>query len=204
MAKSAPHIHKDLRSLAKPVKSFVVDPLNAKQHDERSIDAIAASFKRFGQRKPIVVQKRGMIVRAGNGALLAARKLGWQLIAAVIVDEDAVEATAFGLADNRTNELGHWDVASLARSIHELKGMGVETEELGWTAAETEAILAALPRTVEGTEDESQREGRAQRRAGRKPASDTVSGSDAAPPVSPERVHQCPHCGAEVACDANP
>lgn len=195
------NIHKDLRKLAKPLASIVVDPLNAKLHDERSIDAIAASFKRFGQRKPIVVQKRGMICRAGNGAVLAARKLGWKTIAAVIVDEDSTEATAYALADNRSSELSYWDAAALARSIHELKGMGVETEELGWTAAESEAILAALPRTVDESEPEAQRDGgRAKRRKGMTPEGDTGGDPGASPPARSAVVHNCPHCGAEVPC----
>jgi hypothetical protein len=52
-----------------------------------------------------VVQRQGMIVRAGNGRVLAARELGWTHLACVVVDESEVEATAFAIADNRSAEL---------------------------------------------------------------------------------------------------
>jgi hypothetical protein len=49
--------------------------------------------------KPLVVQKQGMIVRKDNGRLMAAKRLGWERIAAL--DEDDVAAAARAIADNR-------------------------------------------------------------------------------------------------------
>jgi len=102
-------IAETLRPLAVPVESLNLDAANARQHSRRNLDAIKASLVRFGQRTPIVVQKEGMIVRAGNGRLTIARELGWTHIAAVIVDESAIEATAYAIADNRTAELATWN-----------------------------------------------------------------------------------------------
>lgn len=116
------YIAEALRPLAVPIDTLNPDPANARTHNEKNLSAIAASLSRFGQRAPIVVQRQGMVVRAGNGRLLAARQLGWQSIAAVIVDESSVDATAFAIADNRTAELAGWDddtLASLLQSLPE-------------------------------------------------------------------------------------
>ena len=79
----------ELRALAVPVGELVPDAANARVHDVRNLEAIKDSLRRFGQRAPIVVQREGMIVRAGNGRLAAAKALGWGEIAAVVVDVSA-------------------------------------------------------------------------------------------------------------------
>ena len=94
-----------LRFMATPVAELTLDPANPRQHDERNLQAICDSMTRFGQRLPLVVQREGMVVRAGNGRLEAARRMGWTHVAAVVVNESDAEAAAFALADNRTAEL---------------------------------------------------------------------------------------------------
>jgi ParB-like chromosome segregation protein Spo0J len=108
------HIAEDLRKLAVAVADLNPDPSNARRHGERNLDAIKASLAAFGQRKPLVVQREGMIVRAGNGTLAAAQALGWDHIAAVVIDEDSAQAVQFAIADNRTAELAEWDNETLA------------------------------------------------------------------------------------------
>jgi len=114
------YIAEPLRGLAVPIGSLNPDPANARTHDEKNIQAIVVSLSRFGQRSPIVVQKQGMVVRAGNGRLIAAKSLGWTHIAAIIVDESSVDATAFAIADNRTAELAGWDDETLASLLQSL------------------------------------------------------------------------------------
>ncbi len=114
------HIADPLRHLAVPLASLVLDPANARQHDEKNLAAIKGSLARFGQRLPLVVQKQGMVVRAGNGRVMAAKTLGWTHMAALIVDESEVEAVAFAIADNRTAELASWDDEALARILQSL------------------------------------------------------------------------------------
>jgi hypothetical protein len=69
-------ITKQLHSLLVEVGSLVHDPNNARLHDERNIEAIRASLKRYKQRKPIVVHKTKRVVIAGNGTLTAAKREG--------------------------------------------------------------------------------------------------------------------------------
>lgn len=111
------HIAEPLRALAVPVSSLNLDPANVRRHSARNLSAIEASLKRWGQRLPIVVQREGMIVRAGNGRLEVARRMGWEYIAAVVVDGAHAEETAFAIADNRTAELADWDDDALRAMV---------------------------------------------------------------------------------------
>lgn len=119
-------IHPSLEALAVPIRGLVPDPMNARAHDRRNIEAIKASLTEFGQRKPIVVQTEGSVVRAGNATLQAAKELEWERIAAVFVDESQTKARKFALADNRTAELARWDDEMLSQLMDE------ESESEGW------------------------------------------------------------------------
>lgn len=93
-AKKAPAmvhaIHEQLLPLAVAIADLELDPDNAREHGERSVDDIAESLRQFGQRKTVVGQARpdGRIrVRAGNGMVMAATKLGWTHVAVLQVEE---------------------------------------------------------------------------------------------------------------------
>lgn len=149
--KSHPHIAAPIRSLAIPIDSLHPDPANARTHNQRNLDTIAASLARFGQRAPIVVQKEGMVIRAGNGRFHAAKKLGWTHIAALVIDEPSVDAAAFSIADNRSSELAEWDDESLAAILQSLPEESLP--DTGFTQAELDGILRGLAPEI--TEDES-------------------------------------------------
>ena len=135
------HILEPLRGLAVPIKDLNQDPANVRQHDRKNLDAIKASFQKFGQRVPIVVQRQGMVVRAGNGRLEVARELKWDCMAAVIVDEGDVEATAYALADNRSGELADWDTDGLAGMLRSLRSEEFDLGALGWSDSEIASLL---------------------------------------------------------------
>lgn len=139
------HVNPALTALLVPIDTLTLDPENARAHDDRNLAAIAYSLQQFGQQKPIVATHDGVVV-AGNGMLQAARdRLGWKRIAALrLPSDDAAQARAFALADNRTAELSQWDDAALARNLAMLKeaafdGLG----NLGWTLDELDLYLRA-------------------------------------------------------------
>lgn len=78
------------------------------EHDEASIAGILASLREFGQRKNIVIDASGL-VRAGNGTLEAARRLGWTELAWGPAPEEENAARAYALADNQTARLARWN-----------------------------------------------------------------------------------------------
>lgn len=131
-AASAPdlsHIAEALRPLAVPMDSLVLDPGNARQHGEANLKAIAASLQKFGQRRPLVVNKANMQIEAGNGTFRAAAFLGWTHLAVVMVDDDATAQHGYALADNRTAELAEWDDTVLATLIGELQASDVQLSD---------------------------------------------------------------------------
>lgn len=130
------------------IAELMLDPANARLHDERNLAAIEASLLRFGQRKPVVIQRRkggDLMVRAGNGLVQVASKLGWLEVAAVIVDEDDQQATAYAIADNRTAELSEWDwqqLLELFRGDPELAALdtGFSSDDLAKLLAKDDAL----------------------------------------------------------------
>jgi len=145
------YIAEGLRHLAIPVAELRPDPSNARKHNARNLEAIRLSLERFGQRAPVVVQRNGMVVRAGNGRLAAARELGWSHLAAVVVDEPSADAVAFALADNRTAELAEWDTETLATILDTMPAEDMKAS--GFTEGDLAELLRELtPAEVEETE----------------------------------------------------
>ena len=114
------YIVEGLRPLAVPIEGLRLDPRNARQHDERSISSIAASFREFGIRKPATVRRDTQTVIAGNGSIQAAKLNGWTHFPIVLVEDDDQTATKFAIADNRTAELSTWDQEQLASLMAEV------------------------------------------------------------------------------------
>ena len=139
-----PWITEQLRPLAIPLELLSPDPANARVHSERNLGSIRASLATYGQRKPIVVRRDGMVVEAGNGTLEAARTLGWSHIAAVVVDDDPLTATGYSISDNRTAELATWDDEILARLLQDLGTAEVDLDSLGWTESDMSSLMSSL------------------------------------------------------------
>jgi len=115
------HIAEDFRPLAVPVEVLEVDPQNARRHSVKNVLAITESLKRFGQRRPIVVNRRNQQIEAGHGLLEAAVDiLKWTHVAVVWVDDDPHDQTGFAIADNRTAELADWDTDRLLSLLSDL------------------------------------------------------------------------------------
>lgn len=134
------NIHDQLLPLACPIEDLKLDPENARNHNTRSIEAVAASLKEHGQRKPIIAQKSTRVVKAGNGTLRAAKRLGWTHIAVVVADDDDLQAARFALQDNRTAELSSWDDAQLAQTLQDIHEQ-MDVTGLGWDEAELKSYL---------------------------------------------------------------
>lgn len=140
---SLEHIAEGLRPLAVRIEDVRADPRNARRHPQRNLDAVQTSLARFGQRKPIVVNRQTGAVEAGNATLEAARRLGWQVVAVLYVDDDPATASGFAIADNRTAELAEWDDETLAGILRELRDVG-ELAPTGFNTKELDTLLRSL------------------------------------------------------------
>ena len=113
------------------ISTLINDPNNARKHDAKNIMAIKGSLAKFGQQKPIVVNDKNIVI-AGNGTLQAASEIGWTEIDIVRSDLDGFNATAYGLADNRTSELGAWDSDALNSTLEALKSVDFDLPAIGF------------------------------------------------------------------------
>jgi hypothetical protein len=130
-----------MKTVTIKVSDLSADPANARKHDEKNIDSIVASLRRFGQQKPIVIDA-SKVVRAGSGTLEAAKRIGWETIECVETNLKGSDAIAYAIADNRTAELAEWDPDILAA---QLSGLLTDDEALlkssGFTVDELDELL---------------------------------------------------------------
>lgn len=135
------NISSDLKPLVVGIDTLVHLENNPRKGN---IDAIASSYKEFGQVRPLVVRSNSdgtSTVIAGNHQLEAAKLLGWTEIAVVQMDADNDKAIAFALADNRTMELGHTDPTMLSDMLMDIADIYPELfDGLGWDEFEMAAI----------------------------------------------------------------
>jgi ParB-like nuclease domain len=136
------NINPALKAFIIDIEKLNPDPMNARLHPERNIQAVKDSLNLYGQRSLLVVRKEGMVVAKGNGTMEAAKQLGWTKIAATVQPMTDVEFHGYALADNRSAELARWDlevVASIEKLQHEA-GLPV----VGWSSDEVLALRANL------------------------------------------------------------
>jgi len=139
-------VHKSLESLLQPIDELILLERNPRYSD---IEALMASLQEFGQLKAVVVhigENEKKTVIAGNHTVMAASRLGWTHIAAVVDDEmDEEKAIAFALVDNRVSELGGIDSDILAERIIETADYYPEIlESVGWDDFEIADIVSGI------------------------------------------------------------
>ena len=118
---------------------------NARTHNEKQIDLLANSILRFGFIKPVVIDDRGRIV-AGEGAWLAARKLGLKLIPVIRVSHlSETQLRAYALADNQLATKSGWNRELLSLEFAdlqvELPEIGLDLNMLGFEPGEVDVVL---------------------------------------------------------------
>lgn len=129
-----------LQHLTVPIAGLVPFPGNARRGD---LDLIKRSLEHHGQFRPVVVNRRGNVILAGNHTVRAARDLGWTMIAVTYVDVDDAQARRIALVDNRSNDTATYDVEALAELLQAtiddggLVGTGYEDVDI-------DALLAEL------------------------------------------------------------
>jgi site-specific DNA-methyltransferase (adenine-specific) len=128
------------------------DPDNARRRDDKARGAIKASLERFGAGRSVVIDGEGTI-RAGNGTVTEAAKLGietvivvepapGELVAVKRADWTEEEARAYGVADNKSTDLSRFDDGALAKILKSVPG--VPPEAMGFDRKELVSFLAKV------------------------------------------------------------
>ena len=135
-----------------PIASLLPDPANARLHPQPNVDAIIASLRRFGQAEPLVVQAGTKRIIAGHGRLVAMQALGWTECDVIELDVSGIDATALGIALNRSAELAEWDEPSLAKLLEKL-GAEDGLAGVGFSHDEISELLDRVQSLQEGNVD---------------------------------------------------
>ena len=150
-----------LKVLAVPLSRLTLLENNPRKGD---VDVIMQSYERFGQRKPIVALKTGTdkkgnpvgTILAGNHQYQAVKRMGWEEIACVFVEDDDQTASAYAIADNRVGLVGEWDVEKLLEALTDfdddlLMATGFDEDDIDDLSAELEEIsMPELPKADPG------------------------------------------------------
>ena len=109
---------------------------NTRRHQQKDVDNIARSIKKYGMNDPIGIWGEDNIIVEGHGRLLACKKLGIKEVPCVrldyLTDEQRRE---YAIAHNATAELSEWDLDILPDELAELDlsdfdfDFGIEDEE---------------------------------------------------------------------------
>lgn len=99
--------------------------LNAKLHDERQIENVAESIRKFGWKQPLVIESDGTII-IGHCRWEAAKKLGMEEVPCVVADElTEDEIRQLRIVDNKSNE-SDWDLELLASDLETIDMSGFD------------------------------------------------------------------------------
>lgn len=92
-----------------PINSLKPYERNARRHEKKDVDAIAASIEYAGFNDPIGIWGDENLIVEGHGRLYAAQKLGMDTVPCIRLDHlDDEQRRAYALAHNRTAELSDW------------------------------------------------------------------------------------------------
>jgi ParB-like chromosome segregation protein Spo0J len=161
--KTTTRIDPALEPLTVPLSNLTSLKGNPRKGD---VAAVARSYETFGQRKPIVARRTGENsagptgeVIAGNHQLAAAKKLKWERIAVVWTDDDELTAKAYALADNRTAELGSYDLENLAEMANAVSADAELMKATAWTTDDLAKILSQGEPAAPSAEEQALPEG---------------------------------------------
>lgn len=137
------------------LKKLTPDPHNVNLHDERNLEAIQESLKRFGQPERLIVRKSDNLVFSGNGRLEAMQRLAIKSARVQYIEGTDDECRAYAVAANRTARLSRFDETELAELLSELKnndpGIVAAT---GFNEEELERLLEDLKPDVQAPESD--------------------------------------------------
>ena len=106
------------------VVGLIPHPKNPNRHPAKQIELLARVIQHQGWRNPIVVSKRSGFIVAGHGRLMAAEKMGVQMVPVDLQEfETEADELAHLAADNRIAELAEMDQDQLEELLTELEGI---------------------------------------------------------------------------------
>lgn len=136
-------------AMVKRIRLWPLDRLkpyegNPRTHSDRQVTQIARSIKEFGFNNPILVDKESGVV-AGHGRLLAARRLGLDVVPVVeLTHLTPGQRHAYLIADNKIALNAGWDREQLEVELRKLDADDIDLKLLGFAETELDELLGDL------------------------------------------------------------
>ena len=111
-------------------RSLKEHPNNARKHPDAQIEQIRASYRAFGFKGVILVEKDGKTIVAGAGRTKAAVLEGIEQVPVVNTGLEGEEAAALRLADNQIALNSEWDLDTLSNEIRRITEGGSFTQDV--------------------------------------------------------------------------
>ena len=139
---SETRMYAELEALAVPVGKLENHPENYNIGD---VELIAESLRVNKMYKPLIYQRSTGHVLAGNHTLKAARKLGWETVAAIGIEPDADTARKILAIDNQSAKRSTFDEAALLDLLQAVPDL----EATGFSDDDLEDLLASQEEPIE-------------------------------------------------------
>jgi len=132
-----------------PIEKIKPYPDNAKLHTEEQIKDLAKVIETQGWDVPIVVDKKGVIIK-GHGRRLAAILLGYDKVPVICrKDMTPTQAKAARLSDNRV-ALGEYDTDLLEAELKMLSETEFDMTGLGFSEKELDFLIDDITKMDDG------------------------------------------------------
>ena len=100
--------------------SDITPYFNNPRENFNAVAPVMESIKRFGFTKPIIVDKKGVII-AGHTRYIAAFQLGMKKVPVIYSDMDEEKAKLFRIADNKLAEKSGFDEDALVEELRKME-----------------------------------------------------------------------------------
>jgi len=135
----------NLRIEKRPVEALLPYARNARTHSDAQVAQIAASMVEFGWTNPVLVDGANGII-AGHGRVMAARKLGLEMIPVIeLAHLSETQKRAYILADNKIALNAGWDEEMLRVELDALREADFNLAITGFDAEELKAFFDCEP-----------------------------------------------------------
>lgn len=121
------------------VSDLIPYAANSRTHSDEQVAQIAASITEFGWTNPILVDEQNNVI-AGHGRILAAKKLGFDAVPCIVLDNlTGDQKKALVIADNKITDNAGWDTKTLIAELESLADF--DFTNFGFSSDELDALL---------------------------------------------------------------
>lgn len=182
--------------MKRKIKELKILEKNDRNHNEAQLKEYARSLKKYGQLKPVVINKDNEVL-IGVGLCLAANMLGWEEVEVLEVNAQGIEGKKLKITDNKIFHLGTNNSDYISEVIEQIIGVG-DYELIGWSEDYIKTISETMHKSIdEVIEDYNEQEreiGKEQIETSEKKEPEDKKISEEIKSVSADEVAVCALC----------